>query len=137
MDVDTIVHKDLTDMYNIDIGKYYYMGFPDHDITNYQLNEKKNFINTGVLLVNLKYLRKINATMIFQDYYNEHKTLKADKYLINSVFNDKITFLPFIYGIPDFGAGNNLTVSPSHFCKEYNNYVNCTESEMENASKIE
>ena len=28
-------HKDLTDMYNINMGKYYYMGFPDHDIVYY------------------------------------------------------------------------------------------------------
>ena len=135
LDVDTIVHKDLTEMYNLEMGKYYYLGFPDHDITNYQLNGKNNYINTGVLLVNLRDLRKVNATLLFQNYYNSHNTLKVDEYLINSVFSDKISFLPFIYGIPDFGAGSNITVSPSNFCKEFQNFVNCSEIDMENSSK--
>jgi len=32
LDVDTIVHKDLTEFFNIDMGKNYYMGFPDRDL---------------------------------------------------------------------------------------------------------
>ena len=59
LDVDTIVHKDLTDMYNIDMGIYYYMGIPDHDIYNFEFNGKRNFINSGVLLIKIifnKYL---------------------------------------------------------------------------------
>ena len=136
LDVDTIVHKDINDMYDIDMGKYYYMGFPEHNITSPQSNEKKNLINTGVLLINLKELRKINGTKVLQDYYNSHNTQKKDdRYLINAAFNDKLSFLPFVYGIPDFGAGNELTISPSHFCQEFQNQVNISISALENASK--
>ena len=136
LDVDTIVHKDINEMYDIDMKKYYYIGFPAHNITNSQSNEKKNLINTGVLLINLKELRKVNGTKLLQDYYNVHNNQKVDdEYLINSVFYDKISFLPFIYGIPDFGAGNELTKSPSHFCQEFQNQVNISVSVLENASK--
>ena len=97
LDIDTMVHKDLTQLYNIDMGKNYYMGFPGHDLTFYNINGTRNFINSGVMLVivnilikiriellflkiffyieniiinkdNLKKLREVNATMMFRDY---------------------------------------------------------------------
>jgi len=135
LDVDTIVHKDLTDMYNIDMGKYYYMGIPDQDINNFEFNGTRNFINSGVLLINLKKLREADSSALYKDFYDHHQLLKADEYMMNAVFYDKISFLPFIYGLPDFGEGNQLTVSPSHYCKEFHHYVNCTESDMEISSK--
>ena len=58
---------------------------------------------------------------------------KVDEYLINAVFYDKIKFLPLIYGIPDFGASERVTISPSHFVKEFQNLPNFTISEMEYA----
>ena len=135
LDVDTIIHNDLTEMYNINMDNYYYMGFPDHDIDYYQFEGNLNFINTGVLLINLKNLRQANSSVQFQNYYKEHSTQKVDEYLINAVFYKHITFLPFIYGIPDFGAGSPTTSTISHFVKEFHNCVNWTESEMENYSK--
>ena len=54
---------------------------------------------------------------------------------MNSVFYDKISFLPFKYGLPDFGEGNHITATPFNYCKEFHNYVNCTESGMEADSK--
>ena len=46
LDVDTMVHKDLTDMYNIDMGKNYYMGFPDRDLAIRKFHGTRNFINS-------------------------------------------------------------------------------------------
>ena len=135
LDVDTIVHKDLTDMYNIDMGIYYYMGIPDHDINNFEFNGKRNFINSGVLLINLKNLREVNSTILYRDYYDKHGTLKVDEYLINAVFYNNISFLPFIYGLPDIGAGSDITVSTAHYCNEFHFHVNCTEYDMDLASK--
>ena len=134
LDVDTLIHKDLTELYNTDMGKYYYMGFPDHDITNYEFQGKRNFINSGVMLINLKKLREINAPKLFQDYYIKYGSLKEDEYLINAVFYDKISFLPLIYGIPDFGAGSKYTVSYLDFWNEFKNFTNFTLFDFENAS---
>ena len=135
LDADTIVHKDLTDMYNLDMGIYYYLGIPDHDINHFEFNGKRTFINSGVLLINLKKLREANSSVLYKNFYEHHRILKADEYIMNSVFYDKISFLPFKYGLPDFGEGNHITATPSNYCKEFHNYVNCTESGMETDSK--
>ena len=135
LDVDTLIHKDLTEFYNLDMGKNYYMGFPDHDITKYEFKGRRNFINSGVMLINLKKLREINAPKLFQDYYRRYGSLKEDEYLINAIFYDKISFLPLIYGIPDFGAGSIYTISLSHFYNEFKNFTNFTLFDLENASE--
>ena len=134
LDVDTMTHKDLTDFYNIDMGNYYYMGFPGLDLTMYEFHGTRNFINTGVILINLKKLREVNAPLLLHEYYQKYGTKKIDEYLINAVFYDKVGFLPLIYGIPDFGIGRQ-TINSSYFVKGFKNLVNYTESEMEFASK--
>ena len=83
LDCDTIVHKDLTEMYDIQMNDKYYMGFPAHEISYLVINGTRNFINSGVMLINLKLLRKINAPKIFEEYYKIHGTRKVDEYLIN------------------------------------------------------
>ena len=92
LDVDTITHKDLTEFYNIDMGKNYYMGFPGRDLIFREFNGTRNFINTGTMLINLKKLRQVNAPMLFQDYYNKFGTKEVDEYLINAVFYVKLNF---------------------------------------------
>ena len=135
LDADTMVHKDLTEMFNLDMGNYYYMGFPDRDLTFRKFKGTRNFINSGVMLINLKKLREVNAPKLFQDFYNKYGTKKVDEYLINAVFYDKIKFLPLIYGIPDFGAGGMYTTSPSNFWREFRGLVNFTKEDMKIASK--
>ena len=56
LDADIIVHKDITDLYNLDMKDYYYLGFPGHDIVDFEFNGTRNFINSGCMLVNLKKL---------------------------------------------------------------------------------
>ena len=92
LDVDTIAHKDLTEFYNIEMGKNYYMGFPGVDLAVTEFNGTRNFINSGVILINLKKLREVNAPILFQEYYNKYGTKKVDEYLINAVFYDRIAF---------------------------------------------
>ena len=129
LDCDTIVHKDLTELYNINMGDYCYMGFPGHEIGYVEINGTRNFINSGVMLINLKKLREENAPKLYEDYYRKYGTKKVDEYLINVVFYDKIKFLPFIYGIPDFQK-LYIIDSPSFFWNTLNGYCNGTEEEM-------
>ena len=77
------------------------------------------FFNNG----NLKKLREVNAPKLFKDYYMKYGTKKVDEYLINAVFYDKISFLPLIYGIPDFGTGNSFTISPELFLNRFKNFT--------------
>ena len=67
--------------------------------------------------------------------YRKHGTKKVDEYLINAVFYDKIKFLPLIYGIPDFGAGNEITSSPHYFWNEFKNFTNFTLFDFNNSSE--
>ena len=134
LDVDTMTHKDLTEFYNIDIGNYYYMGAPALDLTRFEFHGTRNYINSGVILINLKKLREVNAPLLFYNYYKKYGTKKIDEYLINAVFYDKVSFLPLIYGIPDFGV-DHMVINSSYFVKRFKGLVNFTESEMELASK--
>jgi hypothetical protein len=54
--------------------------------------------------------------------------------LINSIFYNKISFLPFKYGIPDFIKGHKIIDSPSYFYKILKGYSNGTEKEMIDSS---
>ena len=62
LDVDTITHKDLTEFYNIDMGKYYYLGYPGHDMVAFEFNGTRNFINSGCMLVTLYLFKKIKRS---------------------------------------------------------------------------
>ena len=135
LDADIIVHKDITDLYNLDMGNFYYLGFPGHDLVDFEFNGTRNFINSGCMLVNLKKLRESNAPKLFQDFYQQFGTKKYDEYIINSVFYNKISFLPLIYGIPDFGFKNPSTSTPEIFLNKFQNYINYTVEDMEYASK--
>lgn len=83
LDIDTIVHNDLTNFYNIEMGDKCYMGFPGLEVASKIINGTRNFINSGVMLINLKLLRKVNASLLFDKYYYAYGTKKVDEYLIN------------------------------------------------------
>ena len=134
LDCDTIVHKDLTELYNLNIENYCYMGFPGHEISKMEINGTRNFINSGVMLINLKQLRKMNATKLFENFYNKFGTKKFDEYLINILFYDKIKFLPLIYGIPDFEP-HPIIGSPTKFYKSLKGFYPGTEEDMINSSR--
>jgi hypothetical protein len=134
LDCDTMVHGDLTNFYNIEMGDNYYMGFPGFEISYLEINGTRNFINTGVMLINLKKLRKVNASLLFDQYYHNYGTRKVDEYMINAIFYNKISFLPFEYGIPDFEKGKPIINSPSFFWKSLNGFSNGTKKEMISAS---
>ena len=110
------------------------MGFPGHEISYLEIHGTRNFINTGVILINLKSLRKINAHLLFEKYYKIHGTKKVDEYLINIIFYNKISFLPLKFGIPDFEEGTKLIGSPSIFWHNLKGYSKSTEKEMNSSS---
>jgi lipopolysaccharide biosynthesis glycosyltransferase len=134
LDCDTMVHNDLTSLYNIKMGDKYYMGFPAHECAYMEINGTHNYINSGVMLINLKLLRRINASLLYDKYYHTYGTKKHDEYLINAIFYNKIKFLPFEYGLPDFEKGSWKIGSPSIFWKVLNGHSNGTEEEMISAS---
>jgi lipopolysaccharide biosynthesis glycosyltransferase len=102
LDGDTIILKDLSNMYNINIDKYYFVGqFHNGAKDEKYLKFSKHYINAGVLLINLYQQRKDKAEIKILKWAEKNKkylTFK-DQTIINYCFIDKVGILPPEYGI--------------------------------------
>ncbi len=120
LDGDTLVYKDLTDMYNLDMTDLCYRGFLDpnvHAVDKLIYPEKNDHvICAGVMLVNLDELRKNNMVKKFSDFIekNNEKLAQHDQTTINSVAYQKIDIFPVKYGV--FNGSNNYM---SKLAKKY------------------
>ena len=98
-DCDTLIYKDLNELYNYNISDKYYIGrYEGRPLKQYGAN-LKNFINSGAILINLENLRKDN---IYQKIYeflrqNNKRLLFLDQDAINVVCNRKNGFFPSNY----------------------------------------
>lgn len=58
LDCDTLIYKDLHKIYNFNIKNKYYVGMLETKFVNVFGNVIKNYINSGVILINLDNLRR-------------------------------------------------------------------------------
>ena len=102
LDSDTIVINNLNELYNMDFEDNYFIAATHikkvlHKFNEIRLNIKEDepYINTGVLLINLKELRKINVKEKIIKYVevNQKKLLLPDQDIITSLFGDKIKLI--------------------------------------------
>ena len=106
LDGDTIIQKDLCELYNLNLEDYYIAGVKEasvHDkyAKTLGINDVSQYINSGVLLMNLKKMRDDNLKQQFQ-YFIENKTNKGltrclDQDIINSCCYGKIKIIPLKY----------------------------------------
>lgn len=94
-DMDALVVGNLTQLWDLDMGNYYVAGVVDQGILDYEdyirrFANPETYINTGVLLMNLKKIREDNKTPELIDYVNQNKLIFPDQDAINWVFKDKI-----------------------------------------------
>ena len=103
LDGDTLTYGDLNELYSLNINNLYFKGFRE-----YVKNGSIPYVNTdryicaGVMLMNLKLLRKSNAFEKFKKYYYflySKKQSYNDQNIINTIFIKKIGFLPPKFGI--------------------------------------
>lgn len=113
LDVDTIILKDLSQLYNIDINSYYVAMVEDFHLVKY--NEHKrllldNYYNAGVMLFNSEQIRQDFNIDIFGETYinNSDIFLHHDQDVFNVLFKNNIKTLPATY---------NWMVSNSYFWK--------------------
>lgn len=107
MDVDTITEKDLSDLYNTNIDKYYLAGVKNPKFVafgkNYsnmlKIKSMSQYINSGVMLLNLKAMREHNIEKKFNNTLSKNKFPFHDQDVINSVCYNKIYHLPFKYNM--------------------------------------
>lgn len=111
LDGDTIVKKDLSELYNIDISDYYVAGVAD-DRRAFRkdygevigIDNMQHYICSGVLLWNLEKIRNENIESRFDEFiYKKVDTEKVsecpDQDAINAVCFDKILDIPFKYDV--------------------------------------
>ena len=108
LDGDTIVFKDLYEMYDLNFNDNYILGYPFHTADSLDGWEKEKFkiyINGGVLLFNINEIRKNNMDLklLLYNLENFKKTHFLEQDTLNYVFKDKIGFLPLKYGVYLFG----------------------------------
>ena len=100
------VNKDLSDLYNIDLNRYYFAGvispfyFIDKESHFKRLNNtsKNQYIDKGVLLMNLKQIRKDNLTKKFIEFSKKNNDSYEQDFL-NEEYYGKILTLPPKYNL--------------------------------------
>ena len=102
-DCDTLIYKDLTELYNYNISEKYYVGEYE-GITIKIYGENISCINSGAILINLENLRKDNIFPKIIDYLRNYNNslFFLDQDAINVVCNKKNGFFPsnyFSYGV--------------------------------------
>jgi len=106
LDGDIIVKSDLTDLFSIDIDNFYIAGVRELRAEKYfgynKLVNQKYYINSGVMLMNLKSFRLDNLEEIFiHTKLNQPKEWKCmDQDVINYVCGGKTKYLSIVYNNP-------------------------------------
>lgn len=116
IDADTIVNRDICELFSVNIDNYFLAGVKDIGITNFikenlntsipdisgnnyfahyaDIQSLDKYINCGVMLINLDLMRKENIESKLVNYiYNKPKLVHVDQDAINSVCYGKILLL--------------------------------------------
>ena len=141
---DAIVLRDLSEMYNWDMGNNIYMGVPDPGIGKFGNYSKKFlnvYINGGNYLIDVKKVKTKNMYKKFVKYKNLYNSIFAEQDMISDIAYGQVGYLPIRFGlispyyndtqsdIPPFNTvfqtinlekvGNNYSYIPFNF-NEYN-----------------
>ena len=137
MDGDTLIFKDLSEMFNVDMKKYCYKGFLDYKWHLPEMDRlglsTDNYICAGVMLINLKELRNCNAVEECNKFINENndKISAHDQTVINAMYIDRIGVLPAKFGIfNDFNNEEEAMEYPEKYVPSSKKY---SKEEMKNA----
>ena len=118
LDCDVIVNGDLGELFDIDITDFYLAGVRDCHLisvetvpTTHQkrlgIPSVKDYINSGVLLMNLLKLRKENLVVAFLKQ-SEKENLYEDQDVLNYCCYGAIKILPLKYNLFHFYCGHTI-----------------------------
>ena len=133
VDGDILAYSDIKEMYDLDMNNFYFKGFLDviPNAINHITMENDHYICAGVMLINLKELRKNNMVNKFNKFIEEYndKLYNHDQSVINALCYSKMDILP-----AKFGLLNMISIS---FFKElalrYRYKYRYTDKELEDA----
>ena len=110
IDGDTIIEKDLSELYNMDLTNYYLAGvraacFQSKNLAHAErlgIPSLEQYVNSGVLLMNLQKMREDGVEEKFADFIknvaNKNENITCpDQDTINAICYDGIKLLPFKY----------------------------------------
>ena len=107
LDADTLIFKDISEMFNLPFNDNYVLGYPFHTPWMVTINGKhpKIYINSGVLLININKIRKDykDIELIQFTLKNSEKLFFPEQDGMNYIFHEKIGLLPLKYGIYLYG----------------------------------
>ena len=103
LDVDTIVNGSLEELFNIELDNNYIAGrtngYPYSASVTAALDipDFRFFINTGVMVMNLKLMRDSNLADEFISEHKRHPVPDGDQWIFNRVCYNRIKFFPLKY----------------------------------------
>lgn len=108
LDADSIILGSYADLWSKNIDEYAVLGVLDNVNREARirvgLSENFGYINAGVLLMNLAYLRKMDFGTCVRNFIKKYqgRVFHHDQGVINGVLNDKIGILPVQYNMLSF-----------------------------------
>ncbi|MGA2780323.1 MAG: glycosyltransferase family 8 protein [Smithella sp.] len=133
LDGDVIIQKDLSDLFEADIDDYYAGVIKDIGMVDNDLHIK-DYFNSGVMLLNLKLMRKNNTSMaLFNNRKSAEKLTFMDQDCFNIVFDKKVRLLPIIYNccyniLMYYRGGYTLDYINKYFGTNYSSWDNIKEA---------
>lgn len=104
IDCDTIVDKDISEIWDIPLDGCYYAGVKEPRLS---ATTNLDYVNAGVLLVNLKELREDKKDDEIIEFLNTKKLYFIVQDAINACCKGKIKLIPSCYNASDYTAPTN------------------------------
>jgi lipopolysaccharide biosynthesis glycosyltransferase len=99
---DVLVLRDLSEMYNWNMGDNIYMGVPDPGLGKLGFFSNKSlniYINVGNYLIDVKKVKLKNMFQKFKKYKHLYKSIFAEQDMLNDLANGKVGYLPIRFGL--------------------------------------
>lgn len=128
LDCDSIIVDSFKQLLDEDISNYYCAGVLDCCNTTIQemlgFSKEDNYINSGVLYINLKKWREDNVEEKFIEFIknNQNRFYQHDQGIINEVFKNKIKIVSPKYNLQRYFQYMSYNVSKKFCCIEHDYY---------------
>lgn len=133
LDTDTMINKDIKGFYDIDVSNYEFAGVVDR-LGRWFID--LNYINSGVLLLNLEKIRETNLFSKTREMIKVKKMAFPDQSALNKLKTSYLK-IPSIYNNQGYMKDNTVV---KHFCKSirflpFYHTINVKQWDVENVHK--
>lgn len=114
LDVDVIVNKNISELWDIDLSKYYLAGVPETEKTQ---KNKTPYVNFGIIMMNLDRIRETHIDDTIIDSLNRSRWGCPEQDAFNHFCSGEIYPLPNMYNVTRAGSitGNADVEKISHY----------------------